>query len=228
MLARIYVGLAVLAVLVLTGCATPTKMAFENETDKVKADKAVFLLTTTLKNGYKTSYQPKAFVLNVEKADAKERGDRLNFLIDEKARVEADNAEAGNTYLVRMELEPGDYVIRGMTGFSGIFPVRGTFFAPLHAEVKSGEPGVFYLGHIAATVRERQENEFRAGPPIPLIDQAVTGFSGGTFDVVVSDRLDQDESIFKTKFPALREINIRKAPLPPFDRIKAQKWWEAQ
>jgi hypothetical protein len=228
MFARMHLGLVLIAALIVSGCATPTKMAFENEADKVKNDKAVFLLTTTLKNGYKTSYQPKAIVLHVERASVKDSSDRLNFLMDDKAKIELDTVQAGNTYLVRMELEPGDYVIRGVTGFSGVFPVRGTFFAPLHAEVKATQPGVYYLGHVAATVRERQENEFRAGPPIPLVDQAVTGFSSGTFDVVVSDRFDQDEQMFKTRFPVLREASIRKAPLPPFDRAKAQKWWEAQ
>lgn len=227
MLRRTQFALALVSLLV-AACATPTKMAFENDSDTVSGAKAVFLLTATLKNDYKTSYQPKAFVLNVERATVKDSSDRLNFIMDDKAKVETDTAEAGNSYLARMELEPGDYVIRGLTGFSGIFPVRGTFFAPVHAELKSSAPGVFYLGHVAATVRERKEGEFRAGPPIPLIDQAVTGFAGGTFEVAISDRFDQDEATFKAKFPALRNMSIQKTLLPAFDRAKAQQWWEAQ
>lgn len=71
------------------------------------------------------------------------------------------------------------------------------------------------------------QNEFRAGLPFPLVDQAVTGFSGGTFDVEIIDQFEKDELEFKSRFPALRDVNIQKAILPPFDRTKAQKWWEA-
>jgi len=76
------------------------------------------------------------------------------------------------------------------------------------------------------TVRERQGNEFKAGASIPLIDQAVVGASGGTFDVEISDQFATDEALFRDKFVALKDIEIRKAILPPFDRAKAQKWWE--
>lgn len=213
---------------ILMGCATPTKMAFQNDSDVMtSASKPVFLMTATLKNGYKPSYQPKLIVVNVERTEAKDSRDRLNFTMDEKAKMEADTPEAGNSYLLRMELESGDYVIRGLTGFSGVFPIRGMFFAPLHADLNSVGPGVIYLGHVAATVRERKEGEFKAGPSIPLIDQAVTGFAGGTFDIEISDQLETDEPMFKEKFPALRNVSIQKAVLPGFDRAKAQQWWEA-
>ena len=212
----------------LTGCATPTKMAFESESDVIgSGNKPIFLMTATLKNGYRPSYQPKLVIVNVERKEAKDRNDRLNFTMDEKAKLETDTAEHGNSYLLRMELENGDYVIRGLTGFSGIFPVRGMFFAPLHAEIKSQGAGIFYLGHITATVRERKESEFKAGPSIPLIDQAVTGFSGGTFDIEIIDQFEKDEPVFKSKFAALRNVSIQKAILPNFDRAKAQQWWEA-
>jgi hypothetical protein len=76
-------------------------------------------------------------------------------------------------------------------------------------------------------VRERQENEFKAGPSIPLIDQAVAGASTGTFDIKISDNFVKDEAIFRSKFPALVGVPIRKSILPAFDRANAQKWWEA-
>lgn len=86
--------------------------------------------------------------------------------------------------------------------------------------------GVFYLGQVNAVVRERQGNEFRAGPPIPLIDQAVIGASGGTFDIEIVDAQARDEALFRERFPALKDATIRKAMLPGFDRARAQKWWE--
>ena len=45
-----------------------------------------------------------------------------------------------------MELPPGRYDIVGMTSRSGIFPVAGMFFAPLHVPLEVKENGVFYIG----------------------------------------------------------------------------------
>ncbi len=211
----------------LMGCAVPRPMAFGNDTDVIgDRNKALFLLTATLKNSYRTSYQPILLRVHIERKEVKDSNNRLVFLVDDKAILKTDTPE-GNSYLLRMELENGDYVIRGLSGYSAKFPFTGLFFAPLHTETKSNGAGIFYLGHIAATVRERKENEFKAGPSTPLIDQAVTGFSGGTFDIEITDRLEEDEPVFKSTFAALRSRNIQKAILPRFDRVKAQQWWEA-
>ena len=107
------------------------------------------------------------------------------------------------------------------------FPIHGSFFAPLHTTITVGEPGVYYLGHVNATVRERKGEEFKAGPSIPLIDQAIAGASGGTFDIDITDGFDKDEALFRAKFPALAGVKITKAILPAFDRAKAQAWWQA-
>lgn len=217
-------GMAVL----LTGCATRTKMAFESDEEKLTpTSKPVYLMTATIKNTYRTSFQPKLLVVNVEKEGAKEAADRLNFTMDDKARQETGSAETGNSYLLRMPLDPGRYDLLGMTSMVMSFPIVGSFFAPVHARLDVNAPGVYYLGHVSATVRERQDNEFRAGPAIPLIDQAVAGASGGTFDIEITDRFATDEATFRAKFPALKNVEIRKAVLPAFDRAKAQKWWEA-
>lgn len=214
--------------LALPGCATPTKMAFQNDTDQVtEKSKPIYLMTATLKNAYRTSFQPRLLVVNVEKPDAKQASDRLNFTMDEKARNETDSASTGNSYLLRLELDPGQYEIRGLTSISRSFPVQGFFFTPLHSPLEASEQGVYYLGHVVATVRERKENEFKAGASIPLIDQAVVGASGGTFDVEITDELATDEPLFRAKFPALATVAIQKRILPAFDREKAQQWWES-
>ena len=215
-------------VFALTGCATRTEMAFQNDTDQLsEKSKPVYLMTATIKNMYRTSYQPKLLVVNVEKPEAKDAADRFNFVMDDKAKNETDSADLGNSYLLRLPLEPGRYEIRGLTSTSRSFPINGFFFTPLHAALEPKESGVFYLGHVSATVRERKGEEFKAGPSIPLIDQAVAGASGGTFDVEISDQFATDEAIFRAKFPALTGVKITKAILPSFDRDKAQKWWEA-
>lgn len=212
----------------LSGCATRTKMAFENDADRLTdKSKPVYLMTATIKNTYKTSFQPRLLVVNVEKPGAKEAADRLNFTMDDKARNETNTADAGNSYLLRLELDPGSYEIRGLTSMANTFPIIGTFFAPMHSSLEVKQSGVFYLGHVNATVRERKGNEFKAGPSIPLIDQAVAGASGGSFDIEIVDDFAKDEASFRAKFPALANVEIKKALLAAFDRDKAQKWWEA-
>jgi hypothetical protein len=212
----------------LSGCATRTQMAFQNDSDRLtEKSKPVYLMTATIKNTYKTSFQPRLIVVNVEKQEAKEAADRLNFTMDDKAQNETDSADIGNSYLLRLELEPGRYEIRGLTSLGRSFPINGIFFAPIHSAMESKDPGVFYLGHVSATVRERQGNEFKAGPSIPLIDQAIAGASGGTFEVEITDEFATDEGAFRSKFPALAGVKITKAILPSFDRAKAQQWWEA-
>ena len=212
--------------LLATGCATRTKMAFEDESEKLTAtSNPVFLMTTTVKNTYK-NYQPKIIVANIEKPGAKDADGRLNFLIDNAAKIESDNVSTGNTYLLRFQLPPGEYNLVGMLGFATSFPIRGTFVVPLHSTIQAGASGVYYLGHAEATVRERVGTEFKAGPSIPLLDQAISGASGGTFDVAFSDQWDAYEKTFRAKFKALEGVEVKKSILPAFDRAKAQTWWE--
>lgn len=228
MLFRVIATISLSLTLLLSGCATRTNMAFEDDSDTVsKENKPIFLMTATLRNTYRTSFQPKLLVVNVERSEVKGRADRINFTMDDKAKNESDSPTEGSSYLLRMELEQGDYVIRGLTSLGRTFPINGLYFAPLHSKLKSSVPGVFYLGHVEATIRERKENEFKAGPSIPLIDQAIAGASGGTFDIEISDQWEKDESKFKTKFPALVAVDVQKVILPPFDKAQAQKWWEA-
>ncbi|QJW83728.1 hypothetical protein HK414_05970 [Ramlibacter terrae] len=214
------------ATLMLAGCATPVRMAFEDEAQRLdEKSKPVQLLTVVLKNNYRADFQPKMLVLYVEKPGAKEAADRLNFLMDSRGRIEGAGPD-GNTYLVRLQLEPGKYELRGVMSRGGFFPVMGMFFTPLHLPLEVRENGVSYLGKVRATVRERQGDEFRAGSPLPLIDQAVIGASGGTFDVDILDDRATDEATFRRVFPALKDVPVKKAILPPFDRPRAQKWWE--
>jgi hypothetical protein len=130
-----------------------------------------------------------------------------------------------------MELESGEYEIPVLNGYDFFL---GAFVVPIHADVSSSGAGVFYLGHVAATMRERKTGEFRAGPPeigwgiTGLIVAAATnfGFYGGTFEVEISDQSEQDIAGFMNRFAALHGVDIQKAILPTFDRGKAQRRWE--
>lgn len=214
--------------LILSACATPQNMAFHDDSENLAEKKnPIFLMTATLKNNYKKTFQPSLLVAHIEKPDAKDASDRINFKMDEKAKNETDSPETGNQYFLRLELPIGKYEIIGLTSIARFFPIQGFFFTPIHSTLEAKEPGIFYLGHVNAVVRERTEGEFKAGGSIPLIDQAVIGASGGTFDVEIKDDWLTDENMFITRFPALKGATVQKAILPDFDRAKAQQWWKS-
>ncbi len=227
MVNRLLATAALISLLFISGCATPTKMAFHDDSQTAsKTENPIFLMTATLRNKYRTSFQPELLVVNVERSTIKSSADRINFTMDNKAHNNLYDHDVGRSYLLRMELEDGSYVLRGMFSMSNSILIQGTFFTPIHANFDANGPGIFYLGHAEAIIRKRKGDEFKAGSSIPLIDQAVVGASGGTFDIEISDRWNKDEAIFRERFPALAKVQIKKAILPPFDREKAQKWWE--
>jgi hypothetical protein len=217
--AFIFVSLSMLT----TGCAIGNKMAFEGDSDRItEASKPIYLMTVSMSNAYKTSFQPSLKLVHIEKAGSSVT--ELNgFATDKKS----EPADKDGKYLVRMELSPGEYVLQGLRASAFVLPIFAQYYAPVHAPIQVQGRGVYYLGHVSATVRERTGNEFKAGMTTPLLDQAVGGASGGTFDIVISDQFSTDEALFRSKFPALKDVIIQKAILPPFDRAKAQKMWEA-
>lgn len=224
MKALLRIAALIAAAALAAGCATPTQMGLKRDTKTVDTSKeSLLLFSTNLVNQVKPDYQPNAFVVYVEKPNAKDASDRLNFLVDDEGR---NLSPQGNQFLMRLALPPGKYILRGIGGFSGLFPVRGNFLVPLHMDLDVKPQTVVYLGHINARMRERKDTEFRAGGPIPLIDQAVTGFGGGTWDVQIEDRIDADLTALKRVFPALQPLKVDKAVLPAWDRAKAQAWWE--
>jgi len=56
--------------------------------------------------------------------------------------------------------------------------------------------------------RKRNEGEPRSGSVIPFIDQAVAGYSGGTFDITVTDKSATDIPLFIQTYPCLRGLQI--------------------
>src|SRR5207253_6441204 len=98
-------------------------MAFSDEAEPTKTPKPIYLMTATVRNAYKPSFQPKVLVVNVERAVVKDSADRINFIMDAKAKNESNTVTEGNTYLLRLELEQGEYVIRGLTSLAQSFPI---------------------------------------------------------------------------------------------------------
>lgn len=120
--------------------------------------------------------------------------------------------------LVILRLPPGQWETVHVNLEAGGFPISGIGWAKVRAPFEVSRGAVTYLGRISALRRERKGNDPMAGPPIPLIDQAVTGFSGGTVDVKVIDAYDADLDTARRIYPALRSVEVVKAvvtPIPP-------------
>lgn len=98
-LASLSIGMAAM----LSGCATPSKMAFQNDSDVLtEQSKPVLLMTATVRNAYKPSFQPQLQVVHVGRPGAQEAKDRFNFTIDDKAKGETGSLPQGNHYLLRL------------------------------------------------------------------------------------------------------------------------------
>lgn len=212
------------ALALLSGCASVHQMSITKETKELDLkDKALLLMSLELKHDYKPDYQPNVTVVHIETPNAESKAERHNFVPDADGTVQIGGT---NRYLLRMELDPGKYVLRGATAMYHSLFLFGSCMMPIHANFEAKPNTVTYLGRARGVTRARGEGEFRAGSLIPLIDQAVTGFSKSTFDVVLSNQYEEDLKAFRTIFPALSDSTIRIDILPPFDRVRAQTWWE--
>jgi len=210
--------------LLLGGCASSPKMAFlENPQTELDAGKSIYLLSIDLSNQYKTAYQPKLNYVSLENTDTEKF---TNYVLGPEAKTESEDPQVGNQYLAHFSLEPGNYVLRHLVSVNSAFLIYGSFMTPVHAEIEVNAPGIYYLGNVNGSVRQRQGSEFKAGSSIPLIDQATVGASGGSFDVEISDRWIDDQPAFIATYPNLKDADIKMAVMPPFDRARAQKYWE--
>jgi len=218
--------LAIVSCAVLAGCATVNPMAFDKSATTVDTSaKSVVLMTIDVSRPDDSRYVPNPFVVKLERPGAQSKAERQNFTFGKDDAI----VEAGHTvYLARMALEPGPYRLGDITGNANAFPIISQFMVPLLLDLQVKPNSITYVGRVSATLRPRQESEFRAGPLIPLIDQAVSGMSSGTWDVTIDNLSQRDVATFRANYPALAQAPIDVAPLPPFDRAAVQRWWDGQ
>ena len=229
MLKPFFYALSLFGILLISGCASLDQMAFSDGSSKsLESGNPIYLMTTNLKNEYRTSFQPELRQVHLKRSEGGVILDRLTYSIDDIAKSETDDSVLGNSYYLRMELPEGNYTIDGLSSMGSTFPVNGFYYAPINQDLKAEGNKIYYLGHIEAKIRERVGDEFRAGPVIPILYQAISGAAGGTFDVNIIDNWEQDRRQFLNKFPMLEGQSITKAILPEFDREKAQEIWEAE
>ena len=210
--------------LLLTGCAAAPKMEFlQQPQNELDAGKSIYLMSVNLKNVYKPDYQPKLFSVVLENAETEKF---TGFAVTPDLKTESEDPGVGNRYLTHFSLEPGDYVLRHLVSINQSFLIYGSFATPIHHDLSVTAPGVYYLGNVSGVVRPRQSGEFKAGSSIPLIDQSTVGASGGSWDIEISDQWETDRGDFTALYPALQNIDVKRAVMPSFDRARAQKYWE--
>jgi hypothetical protein len=217
----------IVAGLVVTGCATVNPMAFDKQTKAIDTkDKSIVLMTVDVSRSDGSRYVPEPFVVKLEKPGAQNKEDRQNFKFSKDTDSLQENGH--ELYLVRFALVAGEYRLMEVTGMARAFPVNGFFTVPLLADLKVKPNSVTYIGRVTAKLRERVGNEFRAGPVAPLIDQAIAGMSGSTWDVTIDNAAPKDIGLFRDTYPALKDVAIDAAPLPAFDRAAVQRWWDGE
>ncbi|MEN6321291.1 MAG: hypothetical protein ABFD82_21425 [Syntrophaceae bacterium] len=132
-----------------------------------------------------------------------------------------------NEYLLSFELEPGIYSIHSVgTIYDSVLSEAGGY-VPLNLKMDIRSNTISYLGHIDIILRERKtDTEKRAGREImniiplriELKDTSRTGFSTGTFDVIVEDKFDEDMKSFISEYPVLQKIKVERNILPQWIR----------
>jgi hypothetical protein len=197
--------LAVLAAFVLSGCSS-TKMALNSRKDAApQPGKGMVLLSLRVENQYKPQYQPTVWWVETQAPGGKPARvwtNRKPFRAEESRFTEQ---------LISLDLPPGHYSLGDVYGVYQGFWVAGRFKYPVGAEFDVLPGSIVYLGHVCMTNREKKEGERASGGVLPLIDQSVTGFSGGTMDIAMSDRAEEDLKLFQTAYPAFQPAQVTKA-----------------
>jgi len=197
-----------LGVLSMTGCASTQHMALSEKTKTLDlSEDSVALITVKIANEYKPGFQPTACFVNIKET---KKGKARTFIV---GKPNHSVKKQFNDYLVSMKCVPGEYKFQNISGGSSHFPIYGSFVIPVSNSFDIPPGKVVYLGRLEAANRKRAGNEPRAGSVIPLIDQGVSGFSGGTWHIKMYDNYEEDIAAFKQKYPLLGNYTVEKIVL---------------
>jgi hypothetical protein len=198
----------VLVIFSLAGCASTQHMALNAKTKTLDLEKtSVALMTVKIANEFKSGFQPTSCVVHIKEM---KKGKVRNFILD---KPNHSVKKQFNDYLVSMSCVPGENKFQNISGGSSHFPIYGSFVIPVSNSLDIPPGKVVYLGRIEAVNRKRVGDEPRAGSVIPLIDQSVSGFSGGTWHIKMHDNYEEDIAAFKEKYPLLGNYTIERMAL---------------
>jgi len=209
----------------LVACATRKDMALEHDTKSIDTSKeSIVLVALDIFRSDASRYTPEPEYLFVNKPSGQDKKEAIRFSLESD---DVAKQEGRDVLLASMALAPGQYSLDSIVGQARAFPFTGFFHVPIQQNFTVKPGAITYIGHVTAKLRPREGNEFRAGPFIPLIDQAVTGLSGGTWETTIENLSAKDIPAFRAAFPVLAPVVIQTDSLPAFDRAAVQRWWDS-
>ena len=189
--------------LLLGGCASPGLDKTDKPVDVSR--ESIAIMSVNMTNQTKPDY-----VLQSLRARFVKAGSSSFQFVDGTANLEPQNEDI----LLSVKLAPGTYELSKFVGFARRVLIAGAMDFSIKATVEIAPQSVVYLGHVRLVNIEKTNKDDQAtGSAFPLIDQALSGFSNGTISVGLVDRFDRDVESFKKEYPALRSIDILRAPL---------------
>lgn len=208
---RLVLAMCAVGIFFMYGCATVAKMPIgPGSSDVDISQKSILVAKVTIKNQKKPSHQPKMICAMTKKGE--------EFFSFTEPTLVSENEDDGKTYFASLNVDPGKVTLQSFR-FTRTIPLLLSAFAELPFELELDVPAnkIFYLGEITAVIKDKEnDNEPSAGPMIPLIDQAITGFSTGKFEVAIADRYDRDIFELRQLYPYLKNKQIDKMVLPPW------------
>lgn len=197
------VTLASAGVLLLGGCAT----GLDKKATAVDWTKgSIVVMSVELTNQYKPNYQPTALGVVINKKIGKDPRERIPAF----SRLPIGK----NAFLVTQQILPGKYTVSKLYGMSQNFPILGSIDFSVDAPFDVAPESVIYLGRVVAVNKERiNKDDQSAGGVIPLIDQAVSGFGGGTLNVSLTDNYAEDIDSLRKEFAFLQKLEVVRTPI---------------
>jgi len=206
-------------VFMVTACASSHKMALTKGQGSIDiTKKSIALLSVKVSNQHKPSCQPD--ITGAVLCPQSETCSRPVPFLHKPETPYRSEKDRFKEYLLSFELDSGSYNLQWIGARYAIpLIIESGGKIPIDMKIDIIPNKITYLGHFDVVLRERKnDNEIRAGSVIPLIDQATSGFSSGTFDVVIEDRFDEDMKAFISEYPVLQNAIVEKAVLPQWIR----------
>ncbi len=195
--------LVILALLAMGGCATGLD---KNATAVDWTKGSIVVMSVEVTNQYKSNYQPTGLGVVMRKKSSTEARDWIPVFGQVKAGT--------NAVLVTKQIQPGKYTISKIYGMSQKFLISGRIDFSVDAPFEVTANSIIYLGRVMAINKERTNKDDQyAGGVIPLIDQAVSGFGGGTLEVSLGDNYAEDINSLKNEFAFLQKLDVIRTPL---------------
>ena len=191
--------LAIGILLGLTGCTSPMALNEARDSGLSLNEESIAIFTVKTANAYKPDYHPDVHNVILD--------DDETFHVNTEVRKGPQTGE----YLVSVDAKPGKHSINDLLGSSSHGIIFGSFLFPVDATFVLQPNTITYIGHVEIVNRERKDGEPRSGSLFPLIDQAMSGYSGGTYDIAITDRYQTDIQLFANEYSIIQGQPIHKS-----------------